>query len=311
MNSMPRLAVLGSINMDVVIRCGNLPQPGETILAESATELCGGKGANQGVAAAQLRAQVAMIGCVGNDGFADRLLDNLAQYEIDLAHVHRRSDCGSGLAMIAVEDSGENSIVVVPGANGTLNVSAARASTDVIGGCDALLLQLEVPVETVAAAIEIARDAGTRVVLDPAPATAALPAELMQVDVICPNQSEAALILGFPVETVADAKRAAAEFIDRGAQNAAITLGDQGAVVSDGQNVDWIEAFPVETVDTTGAGDAFTAAFAVHWVQHSNPFDAARFACAAGAIAATRHGAQPGMPIPSEIDQFLSTAGTR
>ena len=311
MNSTPKLAVLGSINMDIVIRCGSLPQPGETILADSVTELSGGKGANQAVAAARLGANVAMVGCVGSDTFADRLLSDLTGQRVDLSHVYRRANCGSGFAMIAVEDSGENSIIVVPGANGTLSVDDAAAATDIIRDCDALLLQLEVPTETVIAAIAIARSAGTKVILDPAPASGEFPAELIQTDVVCPNQSEASLLLGRPVDTVADAKEAASELIRCGSGNAVITLGNQGAVVSDGETVEWVEAFPIETVDTTGAGDAFTAAFAVHWVQHANLFDAARFACAAGAIAATRHGAQPGMPDLSEVDQFLSTAGNR
>lgn len=311
MISAPKLAVLGSINMDLVIRCGQLPQPGETILADAATEFCGGKGANQAVAAARLGARVSMIGCVGSDGFANRLLHGLDEQQIDRAHVHQRADCGSGFAIIAVEDSGENSIIVVPGANAALSVDDAIAATDVIRNSDALLLQLEVPDETVIAAIDIAKSAGTQVVLDPAPAAAGLPARLMQADVVCPNQSEASLILGRSIESIADARQAVEELVARGAGNAVITLGDQGAVVADGEAVEWIEAIPVKTVDTTGAGDAFTAALAVHWSQHANLFAAAQFASVAGAIAATRHGAQPGMPNLTEVDQLLATAENR
>lgn len=304
-NAAPKIAVLGSINMDVVIRCAHLPAPGETIIATSASEVCGGKGANQAVAAARLGADVTMIGSVGDDGFADHLIENLERENIDVSHVSRRSACASGLAVVSVEDSGENSITVVPGANGRLRVEDAMAAADLIRRSHTLLLQLEVPVDTVIAAINIARDSNTRVILDPAPAPSHFPPELLKPDLICPNQSEAAAILGTNVDSVKAARFAAIELIDRGASNSIVTLGSQGAVVSNGGSADWIEPFQVNTVDTTAAGDAFTAALAVRWAEQTNLLEAARFACAAGAIVATRQGAQAIMPTREEVEQLI------
>jgi ribokinase len=307
--SAPKIAVLGSINMDMVIRCEHLPRPGETIIASSTSEVCGGKGANQAVAAARLGADVAMIGCVGDDKFAVDLLENIEHENISVKHIYRRSNCPSGLAIISVDNSGENSIIVVPGANGTLQVEDAMALTDLIRSSHTLLLQLEVPVETVIAAINIARDSNTRVILDPAPAPSQFPKELLQTDLICPNQSEAGIILGREISSLEDARNSAIELTHLGPRNAIITLGGQGAVFSDGGPAEWIEPFTIDTVDTTGAGDAFTAALAVRWAEEASLAEAVQFACAAGAIAATRAGAQPAMPTRVEIEQLIQSRG--
>ena len=308
-NAAPKIAVLGSINMDIVICCSHLPRPGETIIADSATEVCGGKGANQAVAAARLGADVTMIGCVGDDGFADHLLENLKRENIVVSHVTRRSNCASGLAVVSVEETGENSITVVPGANGMLSVQDAIAAADVIRSSHTLLLQMEVPVETIIAAINIARDSNTRVILDPAPAPKQFPKELLTADLICPNQSEAGMILGREVGSVESARNAATELTHRGARNAIVTLGEQGAILSDGGPAEWIEPFHIDPVDTTAAGDAFAAALAVRWAEQTSLSEAARFACAAGAIAATRAGAQSAMPTGEEIEQLILNRG--
>ncbi len=222
-------------------------------------EVCGGKGANQAVAAARLGAEVAIIGCVGDDAFAKHLLENLVREEINVSHVSRRSNCASGLAIVSVDDTGENSITVVPGANAMLSVQEAIAAADVIRSSHTLLLQLEVPVATVIAAIEIARAANTRVILDPAPAPSQFARELFGADLICPNENEAAMITGSEVDSVESAQNAARELNRLGAGKAIITLGGQGAVVSDQSSIDWIEPFPIESVDSTAAGDAFAA----------------------------------------------------
>lgn len=306
-NPSSRITVLGSINMDLVIRCPHLPRPGETIIADTAVEVCGGKGANQAVAAARLGADVTMIGAVGDDAFADQLIGNLTCEGVDVAGVARRANCASGLAIVSVEHSGENSILVVPGANGRLGVAEALAAGELIRRSDTLLLQLEVPIDAVGEAIKIARASGTRVILDPAPAPPALPPELLQVDLICPNETEAALLLGRELGSLEDAQEAARELTRRGAANVIITLGVRGAVVAQGEAVHWIEPFTVTTVDSTAAGDAFTAAVAVHWAESSDLLVAARFASAAGAIAASRAGAQAIMPTRAEIEQLLQT----
>jgi len=304
-NVAPKVAVLGSINMDLLIRCAHLPTPGETIIANSASEVCGGKGANQAVAAARLGADVTMIGSVGDDGFARELLENLKREDINVSLVSRQSNCSSGLAVVSVDQSGENSITVVPGANGMLSVQDTLAAADVIRRSHTLLLQLEVPIETVIAAINIARDSNTRVILDPAPVPSDFPPELLKADLVCPNQSEAAALLGSAVDSVEAARNGAIELTRRGARNAVVTLGRKGAMVSQGGSADWIEPFRIETVDTTAAGDAFTAALAVRWAEGSSLLEAARFASAAGAIVATRSGAQSVMPTRKEVERII------
>ncbi len=294
--------------MDLVVRCARLARPGETIIAESVSEVPGGKGANQAVAAARMGADVAMIGRVGDDAFAARLVENLQRHKIDITRVSASRDCASGLAIVAVQSNGENSIVVVSGANGQLSVDDVASAADVIRASDALLLQLEVPLATVAAAATLARQAGVRVILDPAPAPAQFPEELLDVDLLCPNQSEAAAILGRPVESIDDARDAVIELKRRGAGDAVVTLGSRGAVVSDGGSATWLEPFTVEAVDTTAAGDAFAGALAVRWAEQPALIEAARFASAAGALAATRAGAQPGMPCRAEVDKLLERA---
>lgn len=292
--------------MDLVIRCRHLPVAGETVIAHSSAEVPGGKGANQAVAASRLGANVAMIGSIGDDAFAPRLLQNLSNEQVDVSQVTRRTECPSGLAVVAVEDAGENLIAVVPGANGTVGVDDALRARDVIQASDVLLLQLEVPLETVIAALKLAHELQTRVILDPAPATTPFPSELFGADLICPNQWEASLILDQPVKTIEDASEAAITLTRRGVRNAIITLGEQGAVLSDGHTTQWIEPFSVEAVDTTAAGDAFAGALAVAWEQDSTLVEAVRFASAAGALAATRPGAQPGMPRLEEVRHLVA-----
>jgi ribokinase len=304
MTAPPRIAVLGSINMDLVVRCAHLPAPGETIIANSSCEIPGGKGANQAVAAARAGGEVTMIGRVGDDAFASRLVDNLRREKIDTDSVLATDGCASGIAIVAVENSGENSIMVVPGANGRVGCEDVDAAADLIRAADILLLQLEIPLDSVLAASAIASDAGVPVILDPAPMPSALPENLLDVDVICPNQSEASAIVGRPIESLDDARDALPSLHQQGAKQVIITLGGQGALISDGNAVTFIEPFQVTPRDTTAAGDAFAGALAVR-LAAGEPFEqAARFAAAAGAIAATRIGAQTGMPTRSEIEQL-------
>ena len=293
--------------MDLVVRCANLPVPGETIIADSSSEIPGGKGANQAVASARAGGDVTMIGRVGDDAFADRLLENLRREHIDTGNVIRTEHCASGIAVVAVEASGENAIMVVPGSNGCVTPEDVEAAAGVIKKSDLLLLQLEIPLDAVLAAIEIASAAGVRVILDPAPMPSSLPDEMLNVDIICPNQSEASAIVGRPIETVDDAQGCVSMLHDRGAKNLIITLGGDGAVVSDGISVDWIQPWKITPVDTTAAGDAFAGALAVRLAEGASLVVATRFACAAGAIAATREGAQPGMPTRTEIENLIAS----
>lgn len=302
----PRIVVVGSINMDLVIRCPRLPAPGETVLATAADEVPGGKGANQAVAAARAGGRVSFVGRIGSDAFAPRLLESLRKQGIDTAEVSVAENCSSGLAVVSVDDAGENSILVVPGANAKVDTADLKGAAETIAEADVLLVQLEIPVETVAEAIASARQRDVRVILDPAPITATLPPELFDVDLICPNQAEASAIVGRQLLSVDDARDAVPELHARGVRNVIITMGGHGAVVSDGATAEVIRPFPVRAVDTTAAGDAFAGALAVQWARRDCIFDAARFASAAGALAATRAGAQPGMPHREEVERLLA-----
>jgi ribokinase len=307
----PRIVVVGSINMDLVIRCGSLPVPGQTITAQSSAEFCGGKGANQAVAAAKMEGDVWMVGSVGDDSFASRLLDNLRSHRIHTDAVAQSEDCPSGLAIVAVESSGQNAIMVVPGANGRVTREDVYAHRDLIQSADVLLLQLEIPVDAVLAAIEIAREANVRIVVDPAPVPAIWTDALLQVDLVCPNETEAAAITGRTIETLVDAEVAARELRRRGAKQVALTLGDRGTLLlRDGHSIH-LPAMKVDAVDTTAAGDAFAGALAVRWAETDDLVDAIRLANIAGAIAATRPGAQASMASRQEIEiQLQTTAGS-
>jgi len=300
-----KITVLGSVNMDLMIRSGKLPLPGETVIADSKVENPGGKGANQAVAAARMGAAVTMIGCVGDDSFADQLLQNLQDAQINTAHITRRTDTASGVAVVMVEASGENAILVVPGANALVSLVEIEQAKQVICESDLLLMQLEVPQEIVVAATQIAREAGVRVILDPAPAPLNIQSELLQVDLICPNQSEAAALLGKPVDSIYDAVSLIEELTQLGPKQAIITMAEQGAVVFDGETVETVPPFVVDVVDSTAAGDAFAAGLAVRLAENAALIDAVKFASAAGALAASGAGAQSAMPTREQIEILL------
>ena len=305
MDKVPKIAVLGSINMDIVIKCMSLPTPGETITARSALEIPGGKGANQAVSASRAGGQVAMIGRLGDDGFSEKLWSTLKHDRISTEHVIRTRNSASGIAIVAVEDSGENAIMVVPGANGQVTPKDVDHAATTIGAADILLLQLEIPIDAVERAICIAADADVPVILDPAPMLDTLSDTLIGADVICPNQAEAAVLAGHPVDTIEAAIAAVPLLHQRGARQVIITLGRMGTIVSDGESIESIPPFQVAAKDTTAAGDAFAGALAVRLGQSASLVDAAVFASAAGAIAATRVGAQPAMPQRDEIESLV------
>ncbi|WP_233216332.1 ribokinase [Blastopirellula marina] len=303
----PQVVVVGSINMDLVLKCAQFPQPGETIAANSFNEVSGGKGANQAVSAARAGAQVKMVGRVGDDAFAGRLVAGLKQCEVDCSTVLATQDCESGLALILVEESGQNTIVTVAGANARLLPADIDSLRNLIQQSDVVLLQLEVPLETVRRVIEIARETETRVILDPAPIPQGLPDELLQVDLICPNEREAEQLTGMPIGTPEQIEAAAKALYQRGAKHVVITLGKQGAYLFDESGGRLIAPFTTDVVDTTAAGDAFAGALAVYWAEGMNVDDAVRRGNAAGAIAASRLGAQPSIGARSEIEHLWKT----
>ncbi|QDT63828.1 ribokinase [Calycomorphotria hydatis] len=301
----PKVTVVGSINMDLVLRCAQLPKPGETISVQSYSEVPGGKGANQAVSASRAGANVSMIGRVGDDAFADQLIEELEASGVDCSSVLRTSDCPSGLAVIGVEDEGQNAIMFVGGANTRLCPSDIKSLSHVVESSDVILLQLEIPHETVMEAISIANAAGVRVILDPAPAPEFVSEELLQVDLICPNEHEASHISGLPVNDMQQIAAAAKAIYERGPRHVVITLGGGGAYLYDSDGGRLIEPFETKVKDTTAAGDAFIGALAVHWAEGNELAESVRFGNAAGSIAASREGAQPSMGRRSEIENII------
>ena len=301
----PVVVVLGSINMDVVVTASRLPAPGETIAGDELHVTPGGKGANQAVAASRLGAEVRMVGRVGTDAFGPMLLGGLESYGVDVSRVASDPGSSSGAAAILLDADRENRIVAVYGANMRCDDDQVRETQSALVGADCLLLQLEVPLEVSLAAARIARQKGVPVILDPAPASA-LPAEAYAlVDVLTPNQTEAAALVGHPVDDVDQALAAARELARRGVETAIVKLGDRGAVYVSGDSACHAPPFDVEAVDTVAAGDAFGGALAVALAEGNDLPAAIRFASAAGAVAVTRPGAQTAMPSRDEVESLL------
>lgn len=302
----PRIVVVGSLNMDLVLRCHRLPQRGETVMGDGVEQIPGGKGGNQATAAARLGARVAMIGCVGDDVFGDELRSSLQREGIDVTNLRTVPDTGSGMALITVEHSGQNTIVVEPGANALFSPADVQAAEETIAAADVLLLQLEVPILTNVAAVEIARKHGVPVQLNPAPAPENLPPELWQADWLCPNETEAAKLTGLPTGSIATATTAAFQLARRAAGNALITLGENGVLlVTHGQCLQ-VGAFRIQPVDATAAGDACVAAWAVAIAEDRSIQDSIRFAAAAGAMTVSRRGASTSLPLRAEVEQLLA-----
>jgi ribokinase len=301
MTERPRVTVVGSLNMDISVTVPTLPGPGMTVLGSAARFSPGGKGGNQAVAAARLGAEVDMVGCVGGDAFGQQLLADLQAEHVGTDHVRVIPGTPTGLAMIAVDSSAENLIVVAPGAN--REVSPADVAATRSTPADVLVISAEIPVPAITAAL--AHQPGVLCILNLAPvppdATAIIKAHL---DWLVVNESEAAAVLGHPVSGLADAKNAAAELTAHGPRHAVVTAGAHGAALAsanDPEGTHAIDGFPVHPVDTVGAGDTFVGALAVALAAGVPPPDALRAAAAAGAAAVTRHGAQAAMPRPPDI----------
>ncbi len=305
------IVVAGSLNMDLVVRTPRIPQPGETIIGSDLCTVPGGKGANQAVAAARLGVQVSMVGRVGCDAFAESLRNNLSAANVDHSFVIQDPEAATGVALIVVDDGGQNSIVVASGANAWLTPADVDAAESAIATADALLLQLESPLETVTQAAEIARTHGVTVILNPAPARS-LPVELLaMVNVLIPNEIETALLTGLPVGDQAQTEAAATALLDLGVGTVILTLGERGAMLAQERRTELFPAFAVTPVDTTAAGDAFVGGFAVALAEGRTLAEAVRWGNAAGALATTKLGAQPSMPTRQELETLLTTGTIR
>ncbi|MEJ2487826.1 MAG: ribokinase [Anaerolineales bacterium] len=290
------IVVFGSINMDLVVRTPRLPARGETITGYTFQTFPGGKGANQAVACAQLGAEIFMVGRVGGDVFGSTLKAKLEAAGVDHTNVEVDTQVSSGVALIAVEESAENIIIVVPGANGQVSEKDLPRLERALEKSKILLLQLEIPLEMVVAAAKIAKEKGVKVILDPAPAQA-LPEEIYGlIDIITPNETEAALLVGFPVENKDDASRAVKVLEERGVGQSIIKMGSKGAFANIEGKETFFKAFPVTAVDTVAAGDAFNGALAVALSEEKPIQEAIRWGMAGGALSVTKEGAQPAMP---------------
>ena len=303
---MSKIVVIGSLNMDLIAIAPRLPVPGETLTGSQYLTEPGGKGANQAYAAAKLGGDVAMLGRVGTDDHGIRMRSNLETVGCNVAAL-RAIEGSSGVAMIFVGASGENSIVVIPGANERYLPPDLEADTHALIGAQYVLLQLETPIQTVIAAAREARRHQARVILDPAPAPRTLPSELLQsIDILTPNEAEATqLVTGTPTELRADEARAVAgQLRAMGARTVIMKLGAKGCLLAEGDLTTLIPAPRVNVVDTTGAGDVFNAAFAVASSEGASLVEACRFAVRAAALSVTRIGAQPSVPTRSELSSF-------
>jgi ribokinase len=302
----PKIAVLGSINMDLVATAPRIPKPGETIMGGSFVTAPGGKGANQAVAAVRLGAHVRMIGRVGDDVFGPTLLDNLRANRVNVDDVVVTPGTPSGIAIIVLDDNEQNAIVGIYGANmdcGEVQVTAAETALD---GADALLLQMEIPVEVSLTAARMAHKKGVRVIFDPAPPSELPAAAYKNIDIIAPNQLEAEVLTGIKVDSVGSAQKAARELLSRGVGVAIVKLGEQGVVYADASGHRHIPAFEVEAVDTIAAGDAFAGGLAIALAEGQLLNAAVRLAAAAGALAVTKSGAQNAMPTRTEVEALLA-----
>ena len=305
MTSPSRIVVVGGANTDMVVRVPTLPRPGETILGGSFFTARGGKGANQAVAAARAGGSVSLVACVGDDTLGDETLASLAANGVALHGVRRVTGARSGVALILVDDAGENCIAVAPGANALLAPDDIPAIIERMSPNDVLVVQLETPIESVVAAVRAARRAGARVILNPAPARD-LPAELLrEISVLTPNKAEAARLAGMPSGEALEPESVASALLHRGVGAVVITLGAAGAYVATAELRELIPGHQVDARDTTGAGDVFTGALSVALAEGATLGAAVRFANAAAAISVTRDGAQPAAPYRAEIMQLL------
>lgn len=296
------IVVIGSINMDLVALAPHIPLAGQTLIGTGFSTTPGGKGANQAVAVARLGTAVGMLGMVGADVFGQALIDSLQAAGVTTDSVARVNG-PSGIASIAVAASGENSIIVVPGANGRVTPACLDQNEALIAEAGMVLCQLELPLETVQHALALCASADVPVMLDPAPAAPLPDSAWPQIAWFTPNETEAALY----IDGALTPEETAQKLLTRGVGGVVLKRGAEGSYVAvRGGTARWVPAFRVQAVDTVGAGDCFNGAFAVALMEGLDPWAAARFASAAAAISVTRHGAQASMPTRAEVDRFLA-----
>ncbi|PSB35400.1 ribokinase [Chlorogloea sp. CCALA 695] len=310
MSNNPSAIAFGSINMDLVATTSKLPVPGETLLGNNFFTLPGGKGANQAVALARLGVTTYMVGRVGDDSFGNELLKTLLAAGVNIEKVLVNENVSSGVALINVDDAGENQIIVVPGANGCVDSTNVENLISLLPNCRVLLMQFEIPLPTILLAAQAAKRLGVKVILDPAPAINEVPTELYPlVDIITPNEVEIGMLVGFPVNDLDTAMKATNILLQRGVGCAIAKLGVKGVVCATKEETFFVPSFPVQTVDTVAAGDAFNGALAAALVENLSLRQAVVWGAAAGAIASTISGAQSSLPTKEVLINFLNLRG--
>ena len=304
---MGNVTVIGSSNIDLVIKSGLLPQPGQTVLGGDFFQAFGGKGANQAVAAARAGAHTAFIGKVGKDSFGDQMKHNLKADGIDISGLAADPDLPSGAALIMVNEEGENIISVAPGANSRLLPDDIEKNSALIQKADIILLQLEIPLETVYRAIDIAAEGGTKVILNPAPAPNETfsPDHLRSVSCCIPNKGELEILTGAAISSEKDLEKAVSDLSSRGVDTVLVTLGSEGVFYFDKGSFGTVPSKKVVPVDTVGAGDCFSGCFAAALSDNIDLVQAVEFAVAGAAVSVTRMGAQPSLPARDEIENML------
>ncbi len=298
------ILIIGSLNMDTVVRAPHIPATGETIIGSFVANIPGGKGANQACAAGRLGSSAAMLGLVGQDAFGDELIASLHGAGVDTSLIGR-ADAPTGQALICVNDEGNNAIIVLANANGQCDISRIKAHEREIAASQFIMLQMEIPEDAVMEAIRLGKKHGSCVILNPAPARHPLPADILPlIDYLTPNETELSVLTGLPANTPDEAAMTAKALIAGGVKAVLATLGSRGALYVTADTVRLFPAEKVQPVDTTAAGDTFNAAFAVRLAEGASADEAIRFANAAAGISVTRRGAQPSIPGREEVDAF-------
>ncbi len=303
---MKKIVVIGSLNMDLVARVVEMPKVGETVFGSNFMQIPGGKGANQAVAIARLGGDVSMIGRVGEDSFSDTLIQGLSTDGVNVDAIQKANGSATGTALIMVNEKGNNSIVVVPGANFNLTKEALdqEIEAEKLASADILLMQLEIPLETVSYALKRSKELGKFTILNPAPAVALDKDILKDVDLLLPNETELEALSGVPTDTEEAILKGAGVLLEKGVKALLVTLGEKGAVYVSREEVKWFSAYSVEAVDTTAAGDSFAAAVAVALAESKSLEETIKFAMIVGALTVTKEGAQSSLPYRAQVEQF-------
>lgn len=300
---MKKICVIGSLNMDLVVKVHTMPKGGQTLIGENFKEVPGGKGANQAVAMARLNANVSMIGKVGNDGFGQTLINALKNDNVNTEYI-KVEQGPSGVALITVDKNAENCIVVASGANFKLTKDDIDKNIEAILNSDIVVIQLETPLDTVKYALKKAKEACKYTILNPAPAVVLEDELIKNVDLLTPNETELEIISGMKINNEEDIKKAAQKMIEKGVKELIVTLGSKGSLYINKEKSIFKDVYKVQAIDTTAAGDSYTAALAVAFANDKNVEEAMDFASKVGALSVTKEGAQSSLPTLKEVESF-------